>query len=333
MSAASSSPLIWALDVEEFEMRRPLQISTHTFHTMRALVVTVERDGRIGRGEAQGVFYNGETAESMLSQAARLIERHGANLTRESLQSLLGPGGARNAIDCALWDLEAREFGGIWSMLGMSPHTVTTCNTVSLAADLDIAAKEAASMADFPLLKIKLSADRPVKRIEAIRKAAPDCRLIVDANTGWSFDQLCDWAPELQDLGVEMIEQPLARGADHALADYVSPVPLAADESLIDRTDLPAVSLRYAIANIKLDKAGGLTEALALAAEARDAGLDLMVGNFCGTSLAMAPSFIIAQMCRYCDLDGPLALVTDRANAMSFDGGRTPVFKPELWGG
>ena len=325
--------LEWSCTVETFQMVRPLKIAVHTFHDMQALVVTARRGGVTGRGEAQGVFYLGETAQSMLADARLLLDRHGTGLTRSALQALMPACGARNAIDCALWDLEARETGGIWSMLGLTPKTVTTCNTVSLADDPESAADEARSMASYPLLKIKLGADRPVERIEAIRRAAPDSRLFVDANTGWSFEQLVDWTPPLKALGVEMIEQPLPRGADAELEGYDSPLPLAADESCLHRGDLPEVARRYDIVNIKLDKTGGLTEALALAREARVLGLELMVGNFCGTSLAMAPSFIIAQTCRYCDLDGPLALVEDRPNAMTFAAGEVPVFEPDLWGG
>lgn len=325
--------LDWSCAVETFQMVRPLKIAVHTFHDMRALVVTVRRNGVVGRGEAQGVFYLDETAERMLSEARLLIDRHGAHLTRSALQALMPPCGARNAIDCALWDLEAREAGGLWSLLGMHPETVTTCNTVSMADDPDVAAEEARSMASYPLLKVKLGADRPVERIAAIRRAVPGNRIFVDANTGWRFEQLVDWAPRLNALGVEMIEQPLPRGEDAVLEGYDGPLPLAADESCLHRADLPEVARRYSIVNIKLDKTGGLTEALALAREARALGLDLMVGNFCGTSLAMAPSFVIAQMCRYCDLDGPLALVEDRENAMTFEAGQVPVFQPALWGG
>lgn len=314
-------------------MVRPLQIATHVFTVMEALTVSVTQDGVTGRGEAQGVFYLGETGQSIFEEAWAFLDENGKDLNREKLQKLLRPGGARNAIDCALWDLEARQAGGIWQMLSMCPAPVTTVNTIGIMESPEASALLAAEMTSFPMIKVKLDADRPVERIRAIRETLPHCKIVVDVNTGWTFAELQTYAPQLAQFGVEMIEQPLPRDADQELESYECPVPICADESCLDRADLDIAARRYDIINIKLDKTGGLTEALALANAARSKGLELMVGNFCGSSLAMAPSFVIAQMCRYCDLDGPLALVSDRKDAMTFAGGTVPVFSSALWGG
>lgn len=319
--------------IEEWTLQKPFRISGKEWVSTRSVVVQVAAGGCVGRGEAQGIFYTGETAETMLAQVFAAMETIRNGVTRDQLLSLLPSGGARNAIDCALWDLEARQSGrSVWELTGIDPRPVTTVFTIGLEPEPEQMAANARAAAELPVLKIKLDADRPVERLAAIREARPNARLVVDANQGWSFELLQAVLPRAADLGVEMIEQPLPRGEDAVLEGFESPVLLGADESCLDTGDLDQASRRYGMINIKLDKTGGLTEALRLAKAAKDKGLKLMVGNMTGTSLSMAPSFVLAQLCDLVDIDGPLLLKNDHPDGLRYDRGVVGVFDPGFWG-
>jgi L-alanine-DL-glutamate epimerase-like enolase superfamily enzyme len=319
--------------IEELPLKRPFRITGKTFDRTRALIVLIGEDGVTGWGEAEGVFYNGETAASILDQAQAYLSTCRDVPSRAELREAMPPGGARNAIDCALWDLEAkRACSTIWTLTDIRPRPLTTVFTIGLEDTAEDMAIKAAAAPHAPVLKIKLDNDRPVERIEHIRRARPDADLVIDANCAWSLGELKDYARALARLGVAMIEQPLPRGQDGELEGYASPVPLCADESCLHGGDLDYVADRYALINIKLDKTGGLTEALDLARAARERGLGLMVGNMMGGSLAMAPSFVIGCLCRYVDLDGPLFLERDMSPAMTFNGTEIEPPSPRLWG-
>lgn len=297
------------------------------------VVVEIGENGQIGRGEGCGIYYMHDFADGMLAQIEDIRSDIEAGLTRSDLQKALPPGGARNALDCALWDLEARLAGrSVWDMLGIQPNPVRTAFTIGIDTPSEMARRAAAAEA-YSLIKIKLNSEIPVERVSAIRAARPDATLIIDANQGFSFRQLQAIADKLGELGVAMIEQPLPRGDDHELVGYTSPVPLCADESCLHRGELPQALERYDMINIKLDKTGGLTEALELAKDATAAGKKLMVGNMVGTSLSMAPAFAIAQVCEFADLDGPLALKSDVLQGLIYHKGHVQAPAPGFWGG
>lgn len=320
-------------EIEQWPLVTPFRITGYSFSAIEVLVVRLERDGHVGWGEAAGVHYLNDKPASMMRQIEPLRTTIEAGISRDSLQEMLPPGGARNALDCALWDLEAKCAGKtIWDLTGIEPKPVTTVFTIGIEDTPQAMAARAREASIYPLLKIKLDADRPVERVAAIRTARPDAGLVVDANQGWTFEQLVEVAPKLAEMGVKLIEQPLPRGSDEALEGYVSPVPLAADESCQHRGELDPASRRYQIINIKLDKTGGLTEALLMAQAVRDKGLELLVGNMVGTSLSMAPAFVVAQGCQYVDLDGPLLLKHDRFPGLRCHNGEIAVPNPRLWG-
>ena len=316
---------------EFWEMKTPFTITGHTFSGAEVLFVTLSENGCRGRGEGSGVYYLDESGASMLEQAETVRRALQDGLDREGLRERLPAGGARNAIDCALWDLEAKLSGrSIWDLTGIEPRETITFNTVGIDTPDNMA--EAAHALDTPRIKVKLDDETPVERIAAVRAARPDAQIIVDVNQGWNIEQLEELAPRLQQLGVAMIEQPLPRGGDAALEGYRSPLPLCADESCLHTGEFEQAAQRYQMINIKLDKTGGLTEALDLAALARANGIGLMVGNMMGTSLAMAPGYVVAQLCRFADLDGALFLKQDRANAMACHGGILESPGRALWG-
>jgi L-alanine-DL-glutamate epimerase-like enolase superfamily enzyme len=243
------------------------------------------------------------------------------------------PGGARNAIDCALWDLEAKVTGRtIWDLTTVAPKPLETVFTIGLEPSPEEMAAKAAAATGHQLLKIKLNDDRPLERLQAVRAARPDVRIVVDANQAWTFTRLRKLAPEFAALGVQLIEQPLPRGEDAELEGYRAPVPLCADESCLHLGELAQAARRYQWINVKLDKTGGLTHALQLAHAARAARLGLMVGCMGGSSLAMAPAFVIGCLCDFVDIDGPLLQKSDRLPGLDYDGGRVSVFGPNLWG-
>ncbi|MEM8987054.1 MAG: N-acetyl-D-Glu racemase DgcA [Pseudomonadota bacterium] len=321
------------VETRSFPFNEPFAITGYVFEDSPVVWVILEKDGCVGRGEAVGVYYLDETVDGMAAQLQAVRQAVESGATRDDIQSLLPHGGARNALDCAFWDLEAKQAGvRVWELLDQPVAPVTTVYTIGIDS-AEAMAKAAGAARKYANLKIKLDDDGPVEKMQAIRAARPDASLVIDVNQGWSIDALKTYAPALAELGVAMIEQPLPRGRDADLAGYASPIPLGADESCLHSGEFAALKDWYDVINIKLDKTGGFTEALKLAAEAKAAGKDLMVGNMMGTSLSMAPSFVIAQMCRFVDIDGPLLLAEDVDNALVYeDGGRVDAPSPALWG-
>ena len=322
-----------SLRLEDWALRRPFRIAGAQWRSSPTLLVELESDGYVGRGEAQGVYFLGETVESMFQQVHDISIIIKKGLDRRTLQELLPPGGARNALDCALWDLECKQQGKtIWQLTGIEPRPVITVFTIGLEPEPHQMAAAAAAALDAPVLKVKLDADRPLERLSAIREARPDAKIVVDANQGWDMALLRSILPAGEKLALSMIEQPLPRGADQALSKLETGVELAADESCLHLAELDTAAERYGMINIKLDKTGGLSEALALARAAREKGCRLMVGNMLGTSLAMAPAFVLAQLCDFVDIDGPLLLKYDRPFGMQFERGVVQSIDPRLWG-
>ena len=323
-----------ATHLESWELRQPFATARDCITHLPVLLLELTgREGARGRAEAAGVDYHGETPESMVAQLASIQRHLHDGVSGEDLLELLPAGGARNALDCALWDLRAKESGvPAATAAGLALlHPVTTVLTIGLGSEADtrLRAREAHSYA---ILKLKLDAERHIDIIRIVREECPAARLLVDANEAWSRSLLERLLPQLQRLGVELIEQPVARGDDESLDGLISALPLAADESCTDRGSLAALIGRYQYINLKLDKCGGLTEALALCDEATRHGLTLMVGNNCGSSLAMAPAFLIAQRCRYVDLDGPLLQRLDRSPPIRYEHGLMHPPARALWG-
>lgn len=317
--------------IETWPLKAPFSITGHTFTEMRVLIVTLQENGQTGRGESAGVYYLNETADSILAQAQTLAAELEQGLTRADLQHRLPLGGARNAIDCALWDLDCKLSGqSIWSLTDIKPAATHSVYTVGIDTPEAMAAN--AKTQDSPQLKVKLDGEHPLACLQAVCAARPDAKIVVDANQAWDFQQLKTLVPAFQALDILMIEQPLKRGEDAELEHYQSPIPLCADESCLDRSELAQAAQRYAMVNIKLDKTGGLTEALALARAAKEKGLGLMVGNMGGTSLAMAPAYVVAQYCQFVDIDGPVLLAKDRSQAMDYQGGEVSAPQGDLWG-
>jgi L-Ala-D/L-Glu epimerase len=305
------------------------QVQTHA----ETMLVELEDRGLVGRGEAMGVAYHGETIDMLLDQVSSIAAQDCEGLTHARLEALLPPGGARNALDCALWDLEAKRARcRAWELVGISSvRSVLTDFTLGLD-DPAAMGRAAAASSRYPLLKIKLNGDRDLERLQLIRRARPDAQLMVDANQAWDEAHLREIAPRLIELGVTLIEQPLPAGADGALRGFVSPIPLCADESCQTSESLPQLLGKYQYVNIKLDKTGGLSEGLRLARRASAAGLRLMVGCMGGSSLAMAPAFILGQLCEVADLDGPLLLKSDVPAAIRYEGSQMLAPEALLWG-
>jgi len=296
-----------------------------------AVVVAQVSDGKVsGRGECVPYARYGETVEGV---RGAILAMGGALSDRASLLRQMPAGAARNALDCALWDYEAKRSGMSAAMLAgvAAPRPLITAYTISLDTPEAMAAKAAAAARTMPLLKLKLGGQGDAERLSRVRAACPAARLIVDANEAWTPELLASLMASAVETGVELIEQPLPAGADAALAGP-RPVPVCADESVHDRASLAALAGRYDAVNIKLDKAGGLTEALALAAEARTRGLRIMVGCMVATSLSMAPAMVLAQGADWVDLDGPLLLARDRAPALRYAGALVHPPEPQLWG-
>ncbi|WP_320170284.1 N-acetyl-D-Glu racemase DgcA [Maridesulfovibrio sp.] len=294
------------------------------------LRVEIEQDGIVGRGECVPYARYNETVESVTAQ----IESLEMPLSRERLQSALPAGAARNAVDCALWDLEAKLAGvPVWKLAGIEePAAEITAYTLSLGTPEKMRS-QAAENSFRPLLKTKLGGGlEDIARIEAVRSGAPDSRIIVDANEGWTPEIYRELAPVLVRLGVEMVEQPLPAADDDALLDMDRVLPVCADESCHDRASLPGLAGKYDMVNIKLDKTGGLTEALALREAALAAGYKVMVGCMVGSSLAMAPAVLVARGASVVDLDGPLLLAKDREHGLEYDDKSVFPPRPELWG-
>lgn len=314
-------------------LERPFVITGHTFINLEAVMVTLEQDGHVGRGEGDGVYYLGESQDSMFEQLEAIRADVERGITREQVAQLLPAGGARNALDCALWDLECKSNGkSIWDQVGIKPKTLTTVATVGMGTPEEMAAR-AIEFSKYPNLKIKLDDQGPIERLEAIRSARPDANLVIDVNQGWSVGLLQELMPRLVELRVAMIEQPLPRGADKDLAGFESPIPLGADESCLTLEEYFSIKDYYQVINIKLDKTGGLTEALKLAEQAKADGKDVMVGNMTGTSLSMAAAYVIGQFCTFVDIDGPLLLGSDIEHGLNYlEGGLVEPPSPEMWG-
>ncbi len=319
---------------ERWPLQEPFEIAGQVMIELPLLLVELtDRDGVVGRGEAAGVDYDGETPGSMRRQIESVASQLHAATTSADLAALLPRGGARNALDCAWWDLQAKRSGvPAWISAGLQPmRPLLTACTIGLGSLCDIR-RRARSLSSVPLIKVKVDGSRHVDWIRVVREEAPLARLVIDANQSWTRALIEDLMPELLALGVEFIEQPVMRGQDDALDGLRSPIPIVADESCTDRDSLQGLLNRYQGVNIKLDKCGGLTEALALARGAQALGLDVMVGNMCGTSLGMAPAFLVAQRARWVDLDGPLLQKEDRPDAMRYVQGTVEQPSPTLWG-
>ena len=314
---------------EIFPLRNPFTISRGSKTEARVVTATVTRNGQHGRGEGLPYPRYGETVEDTIAAILALP----ADITRTALQGVMEPGAARNAVDCALWDLEAKTTGRpVWQLAGLAaPQPVEIAFTLSL--DTPEKMREAAARnAHRAVLKVKLGTPADMPRIEAVRQGAPGVRLIVDANEGWTPQVYTELAPHLIRLGVEMVEQPLPQGADDMLAEIARPLPVCADESAHDAASLPGLIGKYDVVNLKLDKTGGLTEALRARNEARRLGLKVMVGCMISSSLAMAPAVLVAQGADWSDLDGPADMARDRVPAIIYDDRRIHPAPPALWG-
>jgi len=326
----TAAPVTVEAQIEHWPIEGGFTISRGAKTEAVVIVARVSRGTLTGRGECVPYARYGETPETTL---AAVLSLNGKSFDRIALQTMLPPGAARNALDCALWDLEARESGQrVWDILGLgAPKPLTTAYTISLGTPQSMA-EATAKAAHRRLLKIKLGGDGDIERIKAVRKAAPQSELIVDANEAWTGTNLEAHISACADAGVTMIEQPLLSDNDAALATIKRAVKVCADESVHDRASLKGLRERYDAINIKLDKTGGLTEALAMANEAHVHGFEIMTGCMVATSLSMAPAMIVAQHARVVDLDGPLLLAKDRDNGLRYDG--STVYPPDaaLWG-
>jgi len=311
-----------------FKLAEVFTISRGSRTEAKVLTVRVTDGGVTGWGECVPYARYGETLESVTA----LIDGLGA-VDRASLQQALPAGAARNAVDCALWDLEAKRAGKrVWELAELAaPGPEITAFTLSLGTPENMRAA-AAKHAFRPVLKIKLGTEDDMARLEAVRAGAPKAKIIVDANEGWTAEVYTELAPHLVRLGVQLVEQPLPAGADDMLAEIARPLPVCADESAHDCATLPELKGKYDVVNIKLDKTGGLTEALALRDAARAEGYGVMVGCMVGSSLAMAPAVLVAQGAAFVDLDGPLLLAEDREAPLQYDAAGVHPSSPELWG-
>jgi L-alanine-DL-glutamate epimerase-like enolase superfamily enzyme len=322
------------LAVEELPLKVPFRISGYTFTQIPALVAQLSDAQLTGRAEAEGVYYLDDTPARMAVDIESRRAEIEAGITREQLRELMPIGGARNALDCALWELEAKRAGQpVWKLAGVE-QAVPLTTMFTLGADHPATiATAAATRADATALKLKLSGELEldIERVRAVRGARPDVWLGVDANQGYTLDSLERLVPVLMEARVLLLEQPLARGCEANLDRVDCPIPIAADESCQGLADIEGLLGLFDVVNIKLDKCGGLTEALLMIEESRRLGLKVMVGNMVGTSLAMAPAFVAGQLCDFIDLDGPTFLTADRTPGVVFD--RGTVWCPQqLWG-
>jgi len=324
----------FSVTTRQIALSQTFRVAFGTLRAMDVVELTVDHEGVIGRGEACPMSIYGQTVASVMREIDAVIPAlEQGDLDRAGLQHALPHGAARNALDCALWDLEAKRSGwSVWDLAGLAaPATITSDVTIGILSP-DETAAAADARRDAAAIKLKLGGEHDLDCVRAVRSVLPDVPLFVDANCGWTLEVLNALAPALADAGVFMIEQPLPQGADHLLDGYSKAVPLCADESCHDRGDLDRLAGRYDYVNIKLDKTGGLTEALALAAEARARGFRLMVGCMIGTGIAMAPAYVVASLCEVVDLDAPL-IVRDPADAgLLHDGRLLHLFGPDLWG-
>lgn len=319
---------------EIWPIKGTFTIARNSKTSAEVTVVEIHQDGRRGRGECVPYRHYGETREKTVGQIEGVRkELESGAVGRPEIQHLLEPGAARNALDCAFWDLEAKLSGiPAWRLAGLNePEPVTTAYTVSLG-DPETMAKIARDNQYRPLLKLKLGDNDDIQRVRAVREAAPDTTLIVDANEGWSPHTFSQILNELAKLDVKLVEQPVPAEADSVLEGLRRTVPVCADESIHDTAGLAEVAQRYDYINIKLDKTGGLTEALRLADAAQSAGIGIMLGCMVGTSLGMAPASLLAGVAQFVDLDGPLLLAKDRDPAIRYVDSTMHPPPPELWG-
>jgi len=324
--------MAWGLTMEacEWALHEPFVIARGTQDRQPTLRVTIfDGVGHSGRGEACGVDYDGETVATMTAQVNELRPSIETGLSREALQHALPAGGARNAIDCAMWDLEAQQAG--CSLFDGMAFPRSTAFTIGMRSLVSYEAT-ARARANHSLLKVKVGSDDPLAAIEAVRRGAPNADLIVDPNQAWTVDDLKTFAPALAQFGVVLIEQPIPVGHEQALLGWHSPVPLCADELVGTRADLPSAAGLFDCINIKLDKTGGLTEALVLAEEALGMGLRVMAGCMAGSSLCMVPSLVLAPFCSFLDLDGPLLQLGDVTPALEYRDGSISRPDVRLWG-
>ena len=320
---------------KSWAIKAPFHITGYTFTAFDALIVELtDEQGRTGRGEAQGVYYRHDTPATIQVQIEALRAQIEAGIDRQTLQKLLPAGGARNALDCALWDLEAKRSGKpVWQLAGLdTPRPLRTTYTLG-AEEPEAMAEGAKAYAAARAIKLKLTDDgRSAERVLAVREARPDVWLMVDANQGFTRESFARLLPTLVEARVDVVEQPFPVGNEAWLDGLDRPVRIAADESVQDRSDLEKMVGRVDVINIKLDKCGGLTEALLIAREARKLGFDLMVGNMGGSSLAMAPAFVVGQLCDVVDLDGPISLTDDYAPPVVYEDGSVWCAEA-VWGG
>jgi L-Ala-D/L-Glu epimerase len=320
--------------VETHRLAAPFRISGYVFESSDLVVVELADQDHRGRGEAAGAYYLGDDAPRMVGQ----LEAHRDGIercaSREQLRHLLPAGGARNAVDCAMWELEASRLGIPASSIAGIDRPRPLVTTFTLGADEPQAMADGARRyAQARAIKVKLTGDLNLdnERVREVRKARPDVWLGVDANQGYAIGQLGELVRAMDEQGVSLIEQPIARGREADLDGFESAIPLAADESVLTLEDVPGLVGRFQVLNIKLDKCGGLTEGLMMAEAARRLGLGVMVGNMVGTSLAMAPAFILGQGCDIVDLDGPTFLARDREPSVTYEDGMITA-SPEVWG-
>jgi L-alanine-DL-glutamate epimerase-like enolase superfamily enzyme len=326
---------IFTTEARTWSYREPFAISREVNTEIHSLIATiVDETGRRGRGESVGVIYAGETPSSMAAQLEGVRDAVERGVERSALCELLPAGGARDALDKATWDLAAKRSGrSAFAMSGIErPRPVHTAYTIGIR-EIDAYRRAAAQRSNYSVLKIKVNDQDPIKAIAAAREGAPRAKLIVDPNQAWSLEQLRRWAPELVPLGVVLLEQPIAIGDEVGLDDYRCPIPLCADELVNDCSDLVKAKGRFDVINIKLEKCGGLTEGLRLAAAARELGFDLMIGCMGGSSLAMAPGILLAQQCAFVDLDSPLLLTEDWPDGLKYKDGMVELPGPAFWGG
>jgi L-Ala-D/L-Glu epimerase len=324
--------------LEAFQINWPLKIPfTISRETMRDIpciqVQLTDEQGIIGNAEAVGVDYAGETPATMLAQLEVVRSVIEAGLSRDALQTLLPAGGARNAIDCALWDLEAKQSGiPVWHAAGLQePKPVATAFTLGIMSETELRVT-AKAYANFQVLKIKTNRLLGLDPIRIVQEIVPHMRFIVDPNQAWGADELDRFAPYLTGLNIALLEQPVAIDQDDVLIGRTLPVPVAADEAFLDRGSIRRLKGKYQVLNIKLDKTGGLTEALACAHAGKAEGFGLMIGCMVGSSLSMAPGHLIAQLAEFIDLDGPLLQSADCANPIAYKDGYIGVPSPVLWG-
>jgi L-alanine-DL-glutamate epimerase-like enolase superfamily enzyme len=321
--------------VEKLRLSAPFRISGFVFEEQEVVVVTLDDGGHRGRGEASGVYYLGDDAKTMVEGIEAVRGAIEKGIDRAALQKLMPAGGARNAVDCAMWELEAHRLGvAVWKLAGIdAPKPLVTTFTLG-ADDPATMAAGARKFAQARSLKLKLTGDLSddIERVRAVRAARPEVWMGVDANQGYAIDSLGSLMGVLESAKVSLLEQPLKRGREADLDGFKSKIPIAADESVLTLADVPGLVGRFNIVNIKLDKCGGLTEGLAMAHEARRLGLGVMVGNMVGTSLAMAPAFVLGQLCDVVDLDGPIFLAKDRTPSMTYTHG-SAWSGEQVWGG